>query len=311
MYLTSLHSRLLRIAVVWCLISGPSFSQSVITLPAGAEINFQSAQEFDSFPLPVRPFDGVVSMTENVQGQTDIRAFKVTGLNQNTLSMHRYFLEQLKSLGFATRLNCDQSSCGGFDFRFALDVVEPPAMEVDLTDFRFLSAQKSANNTQVSVAILVSRTPLAVYVQTVEVTPASLAAIAPGNTPAADSPSTVSVDDLTSTGRLPLDGLVFVSGQAELAGDPNNILANLAKWLAENAGESLILVGHTDNVGSLQSNIDISRRRADAVKKALVEKFQVDPSRLVVEGVGFLVPRTSNDTEAGRTANRRVEAVIR
>ena len=225
--------------------------------------------------------------------------------------MHRFFLDQLQSLGFETRLDCDQSSCGGFDFRFAFDVVEPPAMEVDLTDFRFLSAQKAANNAQVSVAILVSRTPLAVYVQTVEVTPASLAAIAPADTPTADGPSTVSVDDLSSAGRLPLDGLVFVSGKAELAGDPNNILAILAEWLAENADESLILVGHTDNVGSLQSNIDISRRRADAVKEALIEKFQVDPSRLVVEGVGFLVPRALNDTEAGRAANRRVEAVIR
>ncbi len=311
MFLTNLNRDLSRIVVVFCLLAGPVFGQSMVTLPANADLNFQSTNEFDSFPLPVRPFDAVVPMLEIVQGQTDIRAFKVTGSNQNTLSMHQYFFDQLKTLGFGTRLDCDQSSCGGFDFRFALHVVEPPAMEVDLTDFRVLSAQKLINGALVSVAILISRTPVAVYVQLVEITPARIAAIAPADTTASGGSSTVSIDDFSTNGRLPLDGLVFASGKAELTGDPNNIVGFLAKWLEENPNESIILVGHTDNVGSLQSNIDISRRRADAVRKALIDNFKIVPSRLSVEGAGFLAPRALNDTAEGRALNRRVEAVVR
>jgi OOP family OmpA-OmpF porin len=70
------------------------------------------------------------------------------------------------------------------------------------------------------------------------------------------------------------------------------------------------LVGHTDAEGGLAANIDLSRRRAAAVRDRLVAQHGIAAERLSAEGVGWLAPRATNATEAGREANRRVEAVV-
>ena len=73
---------------------------------------------------------------------------------------------------------------------------------------------------------------------------------------------------------------------------------------------SVFLVGHTDNVGSLAANITLSKDRAKAVIDRLVEKYGVNPSQMSWDGVGYLSPIASNNTEKGRELNRRVEVVI-
>jgi OOP family OmpA-OmpF porin len=67
--------------------------------------------------------------------------------------------------------------------------------------------------------------------------------------------------------------------------------------------------GHTDAVGSAAYNQSLSERRAANVKDYLVQQFHIDPSRLMVQGFGERKPITTNDTEAGRSKNRRVEVV--
>jgi len=69
------------------------------------------------------------------------------------------------------------------------------------------------------------------------------------------------------------------------------------------------ITGHTDNVGSAAYNQALSERRANAVKSDLT-KNGLDPQRIFTEGMGKDQPRTSNDTEAGRQLNRRVEMLI-
>jgi outer membrane protein OmpA-like peptidoglycan-associated protein len=71
----------------------------------------------------------------------------------------------------------------------------------------------------------------------------------------------------------------------------------------------LHVVGHTDSVGELKFNMDLSRRRADAVVKELTTKHGVASARLRSDGVGPLSPVASNKTDEGRAKNRRVELV--
>jgi OOP family OmpA-OmpF porin len=71
----------------------------------------------------------------------------------------------------------------------------------------------------------------------------------------------------------------------------------------------VIVVGHTDNVGTLESNQTLSQQRASAVAAALVSGYQVAPGRLLAKGVGNLCPVASNASEAGRAKNCRVELV--
>lgn len=72
----------------------------------------------------------------------------------------------------------------------------------------------------------------------------------------------------------------------------------------------MLVVGHTDNQGTVDANISLSQRRAQAVVEALAKGHGVDANRLAARGVANLAPVASNTTEAGRAKNHRVELVL-
>lgn len=284
-------------------------------MPQGAVATFSDSRPLDSYQLPVSAFDPAVPFVETVEGRVSTRTFTVDGNAANTLALMQSFRAQITANGYSVLLDCNAATCGGFDFRFAIAVTPAPAMEVDLTDYRFLSAQKQAGSDNSYVSILISRTQNAAWLQFIDVLPSALPAVELAPEPAAVPDSIVTETEigiaLATIGRFALDGLEFASGRAELAADPQDVLGQLAKWMGENPAASLILVGHTDNEGSLESNIAMSRRRAEVVQSALIAQHSVAASRLSVDGVGFLVPRADNATAEGRAMNRRVEAVVR
>jgi OOP family OmpA-OmpF porin len=85
-------------------------------------------------------------------------------------------------------------------------------------------------------------------------------------------------------------------------------IAELAAVMKKYPDLKITIEGHTDNVGGLIYNEKLSQRRADAVKKYLVEKLGIDASRLNAKGYGEIRPIESNATKEGRQKNRRVEA---
>ncbi|MXY89746.1 MAG: OmpA family protein [Gammaproteobacteria bacterium] len=87
-------------------------------------------------------------------------------------------------------------------------------------------------------------------------------------------------------------------------------IEDLAEFLREYDGVMLQLEGHTDNVGTQLYNLDLSQRRADAVRDMLIEDFGISPGRVTAQGFGEQIPVADNETEAGREANRRVVAVV-
>jgi OOP family OmpA-OmpF porin len=83
----------------------------------------------------------------------------------------------------------------------------------------------------------------------------------------------------------------------------------MAKLLKDNPALKLLVVGHTDNIGSLAFNMDLSQRRAIGVVNVLASRFGISKDRLTPVGVSFASPVASNQTEDGRAKNRRVELV--
>ena len=81
------------------------------------------------------------------------------------------------------------------------------------------------------------------------------------------------------------------------------------KGLTTNPSLKVRIEGHTDSTGAADHNLDLSRRRAEAVKAVLVSQFSVDAGRLTTAGLGATKPVDSNDTPQGRAQNRRVELV--
>ncbi len=106
-----------------------------------------------------------------------------------------------------------------------------------------------------------------------------------------------------------LGDLLFATGKSELKGGAANHLGKLANFLNKYPERSVIIEGHTDSVGSEDSNFNLSERRANAVKSYLVREG-VASNRLEASGKGEGDPVAGNDSATGRQQNRRVEVII-
>ena len=104
-------------------------------------------------------------------------------------------------------------------------------------------------------------------------------------------------------------GLLFDFDSDVVRGDARSNLNELAKSLDKYGKSNLLIVGHTDNVGSDSYNQDLSERRADAAANYLVVQG-VSRSRLATRGLGEAEPKATNTTDDGRQKNRRVEVAI-
>ena len=116
---------------------------------------------------------------------------------------------------------------------------------------------------------------------------------------------------LTEDRRVDVYGIYFDFNSDRIRQESEPILKEIADVLGRNADWTLSIDGHTDNVGGDAYNLDLSRRRSESVRKALVERYGVEATRLTAAGHGALAPKDTNDTPEGRARNRRVELVRR
>jgi outer membrane protein OmpA-like peptidoglycan-associated protein len=112
-----------------------------------------------------------------------------------------------------------------------------------------------------------------------------------------------------ASGRYVSHGIQFDTDSDQLRPESGPALKIVARGLASNPALRLLIEGHTDAVGDVSHNVDLSTRRAEAVKTVLSTQFGIDASRLSAAGVGSAKPIESNDTPQGRAQNRRVEFV--
>jgi outer membrane protein OmpA-like peptidoglycan-associated protein len=106
-----------------------------------------------------------------------------------------------------------------------------------------------------------------------------------------------------------LGDLLFETGKSDLKGGAAGNLNKLSTFLNEYPDRSVLIEGHTDDVGSEESNFNLSQRRANSVKSYLVRQG-IESARLSTSGLGEGSPVAGNDTSTGRQQNRRVEVII-
>jgi outer membrane protein OmpA-like peptidoglycan-associated protein len=109
---------------------------------------------------------------------------------------------------------------------------------------------------------------------------------------------------------ITLRGIYFDFDQATIKPESKPALEAAAKMLNENPTINVEIQGHTDSKGSDSYNLSLSDRRAASVVAYLVQNLGIDPSRLTSRGYGESMPIATNDTDAGRALNRRVEFKI-
>lgn len=314
----------LLLAAVLALAAPGRAAALELALPGRAELTGQSREDHVTHALAVGPWQGGQVQSIEVSGQRIRQAWKIIGLGQTTAQLAAALAEQLAAAGYEVLYQCEESQCGGFDFRYATLGLPEPEMHVDLGNYRYIAARRLLPEGQGAeyASLMISRSQRAGYVELTQVLPQGAdAAVAvsgqPDATPAiVQGPPLPAIagDDiatwLESQGRAVLAGLDFAPGSANLGPGPFPSLSRLADYLSAHPEVRVTLVGHTDAVGALESNIALSKRRAEAVRRRLIEEYGVAPSQLDARGVGYLAPIASNQTAEGRALNRRVEAVV-
>jgi hypothetical protein len=116
-------------------------------------------------------------------------------------------------------------------------------------------------------------------------------------------------DGITKMGRIAVYDIYFETGKSEVKSESTPALKVIADYLKKNSGRKFLIVGHTDNTGDFDSNIQLSNSRAKAVFEKLVSDYKISAEQLIPHGVGSACPQLSNNTENGKARNRRVELV--
>jgi len=114
---------------------------------------------------------------------------------------------------------------------------------------------------------------------------------------------------LAENRRVDVYGIYFDFNSDRIRTESAPILEEIADVLRRNPDWTLSVAGHTDNVGGDAYNLDLSRRRSEAVRRTLVDRYGIAATRLTTAGYGAAAPKDTNETPEGRARNRRVELV--
>jgi OOP family OmpA-OmpF porin len=114
---------------------------------------------------------------------------------------------------------------------------------------------------------------------------------------------------LITEGKWVTHGILFDVNSANIKAESYGTLKEIANVLKENADVKVKIVGHTDADGDDKSNMELSKRRAAAVKENLAKEFGIDETRMETDGLGESKPVDKNTTPAGKANNRRVEFI--
>jgi OmpA-OmpF porin, OOP family len=114
---------------------------------------------------------------------------------------------------------------------------------------------------------------------------------------------------LVEEGKFSTTGILFEVNSATIKPESNGVLKEVADVLKKFNDIKVLIVGHTDADGSDAANLELSKKRAEAVKQVLTSEFGIDATRISADGKGEKEPVGDNKTKEGKTQNRRVEFI--
>ena len=292
-------------------IAGSS-DHPVVARYKGASIRAQSRQEFDAFSVPLGPADKSekkFKKEERVEGKV-VKTLYQAPAGASPLAVSRSYQDALKQSGFEILYACSPKQCNE-EGRVAVTLgysgtylSQLGGRSPDDAGTYLFTARHPKNNVYVVVvAFNIWNDPSKVF-YTVNV-----AEVKPMETEMVVVKAEALANDITKLGHVSIYGIYFDTAKAIIKPESKPVIAEIAKLLNSQVTLRLHVVGHTDNVGTLASNMTLSKQRAEAVVNALMNDHRIAPARLIANGVGPLAPVASNAAEEGRAKNRRVELV--
>ncbi len=266
----------------------------------GSVIDKYSQKAFDEYELPLsKVVDGKYEKSQHLEGKVTA-IYYIAPEGRSALEIYRNYESALKNAGFQELFICAKT-CGdvppsGF---YPLD----GAFGNYTADARYLAAKmtRAAGDVYVALWEYDSGFDVKTFLAVVEVKPMESGLITVNSSSLAS--------DITRTGHASVYGIYFDTGKAEVKPESEATLKEIGKLLQLDTKLKLYVVGHTDNVGTLANNMDLSKLRGEAVVRILTTTYNVPATRLSAQGDGPTAPVASNDSEDGRAKNRRVELV--
>jgi len=290
----------------------------------GARLVGYDVKEFDEAMLPagkrIANKDGKAAFENALQleGKYTRIAYNYPK-ERSSLEVMRNYQAALDKAGLKVLFSCAKETCGGDFGQYFLDrrvgdnfikgtEASSSPFNYGRNDSRYLVAKGTRpDGALVHVAVYVV-SPVqdkigGVYLEVVE------AKAMEGGKVAASLNAADMAKGIAAEGKIAVYGVYFDTDKADVKPDSKAALAEMAKLLQQDPKLKVYVVGHTDNQGGLAHNVDLSQKRAESVVKALAADYKIDARRLSAKGVASYSPVSSNDADAGREKNRRVELV--
>ena len=305
---------------------------------ADSVLLFRDDVAFDEVAFPT----GKVTYTDNKlsaakslvkSGQRSLLVY-VTPAGRSPLEVLRNYQGSLKAAGFTPLYECEGDACGAADsftgsnnFNFGNTLFKDRvystarsdahvcAAGAQITGFRYTLLDNPATGETAAVMTwrplikgyalpcpddMEARTSVAVFRVQAKAMEEKMVTVS----------ASEMTNQLTANGKVAIYGILFDSAKADIKPESKASLDEIGKLMKATPALKLHVVGHTDNAGGLEGNFDLSKRRAGAVKDALVKQYGIAADRLTANGVSYLAPVSTNGTDAGRAKNRRVELVL-
>ncbi len=280
----------------------------------GSEITQFKSADFDEVRLLQAPLD----LKADGEKLTDGNSLRLEGKvlrirydapkDRSSLEVMRNYEESLAAKGFETVFACADANCfktreSSFRFAFVGDDGQINYRFDKGVRYRLVHLARSTGDVWAAVIVGGDVGPM-VRIIAVDVKPMQAGQIAFVDAGAM-------AQAITATGRVALYGIQFDFDKAEIKPESRPTLDEIGKFLKAQPSLSVVVAGHTDAKGAFDYNVDLSRRRAAAVVTDLATRYGIAADRLTPFGAGMASPIASNEDDAGRAKNRRVELVKR
>jgi len=302
---------------------------------AGSLLTYRDDAAYDELKFPLgkvasKDDQAVAARSLDRSGQRTTLQY-LTPAGKSPLEVVRNYQQDLKTAGYTPSFECTGDACGSADWiraGYFISTLVPGAYWSTIGDnspaacggganvgeFRYALLDNPATGSTVAVAAW-RPGMLSVYCDEPEYQKRTSVIVVKLDAKAREQAmETLSASEmgksLDASGKVAVYGILFDTNKSDIKPESRASLDQIGTLLKQQTRLKLHVVGHTDNVGTLPANIDLSKRRAEAVVGALAGSYGIARDRLTANGVASLAPVASNGDEAGKAKNRRVELVL-
>ncbi|WP_165726210.1 OmpA family protein [Pseudoalteromonas sp. SA25] len=292
---------------------GGSADHPLISRYPGSYIEDYKQVDYEEFSLPVGIVDNKTKKIPMLDVTGDLTQITYVVKNVSTIKIYHNYFSALVKEGFETVFTCQKNTCSNNsndrlaqeDLKKLGDIIALKSVYNFRNQSRYQVMKSTFEGRSTYVAFFIGNYKGDSRIQLLVMRTEPLI------TGLIETNSDKVLEQLKQKGKASIYGVLFDYDKAVIKPESKQSLDVIAQVLEKNKKLSLYVVGHTDDKGSAEYNLALSKRRANAVVKALIADYGIAKTRLIPQGVGPYSPAATNKNELGRELNRRVELVQR